>query len=299
MNLEEVRKYKSLDLLARQVVEGFITGMHKSPFHGFSVEFAEHRPYNIGENTRNIDWKLYAKTNKLYVKRFDEETNLRCHLVIDTSSSMFFPKGENKKIKFAAYAAASLAYLLKKQRDAFGLSLFSDTLKYHSEVKSSHAHFNLLLNELDKVVESTPVNAQTNVAETLHLVASQIHKRSLVVLFTDMFEPGRDLDPLFNALQHLKHKKHEVVLFHTLDGEKEMNFDYDNRPLKFVDTESNEEIKLYPHEVQEVYKEKMKAFYKELKDRCGMYKIDFVKADVNKDFSQVLLPFLLKRQKMT
>jgi len=221
------------------------------------------------------------------------------HIVVDTSSSMFFPENENKKIKFATFAAASLAYLLKKQRDAFGLSLFNDTLKYHSEVKSSNSHFNVILHELDKVLESKPVNAQTNVADTLHLIAGKIHKRSMVVLFTDMFEPDRDLEPMFNALQHLKHKKHEVILFHTLDGEKERNFEYSNRPLKFVDTESNEVIKLYPNEVQKVYKEKMEAFYKELKNKCGMYKIDFVEADVNKDFSQILLPFLLKRQKMT
>lgn len=299
MNLEEVRKYKSLDILARQVVEGFITGMHKSPFHGFSVEFAEHRPYNVGQSTKNIDWKLFAKTDKLYVKRFDEETNLRCHLVLDTSSSMYFPKDEHKKIKFAVYAAASLAYLLKKQRDAFGLSLFNDTLEFQSEVKSSQSHFNLLLNELDNVLIKKPILAKTNVAEVLHLLASKIHKRSMVILFTDMFEPTHDLDPIFNALQHLKHKKHEIIVFHTLDSEKEMDFEYSNRPYKFVDSESQETIKLYPHEVQKVYKEKMQGFYKELKDRCGMNKIDFIPADVNKDFSQIFLPFLLKRQKMT
>lgn len=298
MNLEEVRKYKSLDVLARQVVEGFITGMHKSPYHGFSVEFAEHKAYNVGDDTKNIDWKLFAKSNKYYIKKFDEETNLRCHIVMDTSSSMYFPSEENKKISFAVYASAALMYLLKKQRDAFGLFLFNDHLLFQSEAKSSQSHFNMLLSEMEKQLANPPKNAQTDVASTLHLVASKINKRSMVILFTDMFVPGADLETLFDALQHLKHKKHEVILFHTVDSEKEMEFDYANKPYKFVDSETNEMVKLYPHEVQGVYKSKMEAFYKELKNRCGMYKIDFVEADVSRDFNQVLLPFLLKRQKM-
>lgn len=298
MNLEEVRKYKSLDILAKQVVEGFITGMHKSPYHGFSVEFAEHKSYNVGDDTKNIDWKLYAKTNKFYVKKFDEETNLRCHIVLDTSSSMYFPKDENKKIGFAVYASAALMYLLKKQRDAFGLSMFDNNLFYQSDAKSSQTHFNMLLSAMEEQLNSVPQQAQTDVASALHLIASKIHKRSLVVLFTDMFVPGTDLQVLFDALQHLKHKKHEVILFHTVDGATEMEFEYSNRPYKFVDAESNQMVKLFPHEVKSIYQTKMTAFYKELKNRCGMYKIDFVEADVSKDFNQVLLPFLLKRQKM-
>ncbi len=308
MPIEQSRfqKYHPLEFIARQVVEGFITGLHKSPFHGFSVEFAEHRLYNEGESTRHIDWKLCARTDKLFVKRFEEETNLRCRFVIDNSSSMYFPvKGapslENpNKITFSVYAVACLMYLLRKQRDAVGLSSFSEGLDLATDARSGDVHHKYLYHELEKLL--LPHNPSqrniTHVARSLHLIAENIHKRSLVVLFSDMFENQEDNESLFSALQHLKHNKHEVVLFHVVDKQKEVDFLFENRPCRFVDMETGAEIKINPHLVKKEYAQGMEAFTKELSLRCASYHIDFVEVDINKGFDQVLLPYLIKRQKM-
>lgn len=206
-----------MELLARQVVEGFITGMHKSPFHGFSVEFAEHRIYNPGESTRHIDWKLYARTEKLFVKRFEEETNLRCHIVIDNSSSMHFGGKGNKsgrsetKLDFAIESSAALMYLLRKQRDAVGLSIVSDKMELHTQARSSSVHHKMLYGQLDKLYQESGQKEQklTNTADMLHLLAEKIHKRSLVIIFSDMIDNEASPDNIFSALQHLKHNKHE------------------------------------------------------------------------------------------
>ena len=216
----ELRKFDNLELLANQVVEGFIIGLHKSPFHGFSVEFAEHRLYNPGESTRNIDWKIFARTDRLYLKKFEEETNLRCQIVIDASSSMQYPylsadqDGWNK-MRFSVLAAASLMNLLRKQRDAFGLSIFDDHLRIHTPSKSSHTHYRLMLNHLEQLVRQPLLNKTTSAAQSLHQIADSIHKRSMVIIFSDMLESSGE-DEIFGALQHLKHNKHEVVLFHVL-----------------------------------------------------------------------------------
>jgi uncharacterized protein (DUF58 family) len=299
MNLQETAvTFDNLDLLASQVVEGFITGLHRSPFHGFSVEFAEHRLYNTGESTRNIDWKLYGRTDKLFVKRFDEETNLRCHLLLDISGSMYYPKDTNAKIKFAAIAAAVLANLMKKQRDAFSLSRFSDHIVSQTDVRSSSSHYRQIIQQLQQTLVETPGTGETNVAKTLNTIVEQIHRRSLVVIFSDMFDAGADSGQLFDALQHLKFRKHEVILFHIVDGQTEMDFDFENRPYKFVDSETNEELKLYPDDVKTYYLNRIRHFRQELKLKCNQFRIDYVEADVQKDFSQILLPFFVKRQKL-
>jgi uncharacterized protein (DUF58 family) len=299
MNLQEIAtNFDHLDLLASQVVEGFITGMHKSPFHGFSVEFAEHRLYNTGESTKNIDWKLFARTDKLFVKRFDEETNLRCHILLDVSSSMYYPKDSNLKIKFAALAAAVLANLLKKQRDAFSLVKFSDHILSQTDVRSSSSHYHLVINELQKALLDQPDKGLTNVADTLNRIAEQIHKRSLVVIFSDMFESSENSDALFNALQHLKFNKHEVIVFHVTDYNTEQDFNFENRPMRFVDSESGDELKLYPDDVKSLYLKNMKEYKAALKLKCNQYRIDFVEVDAAKDFSQILLPFFVKRKRM-
>lgn len=296
--LERLQSTGNLELLAKQVVEGFITGLHKSPFHGFSVEFAEHRLYNTGESIKHIDWKLYGRTEKLFTKRYEEETNLRCQLIIDTSSSMYFPEKENKKLRFSVYAAASLMNLLKKQRDAVGLSLFSDEISFHSDARSSSVHHKLIYNELEKALSDLPQNKTTSVADSLHLIAERIHKRSMVVIFSDMMDNIADQDDFFSSLQHLKFNKHEVILFHVTDKKKEQDFEYDNRPYLFVDVETGDKVKLNPREVKENYVKQSAAFRQELLIKCAQYKIDFVEADVNKGFDQILLPFLVKRQKM-
>lgn len=304
---EEIETYKSLDFFARQVVEGFITGLHKSPFHGFSVEFAEHRLYNTGESTRNIDWKLYARTDKLFVKRYEEETNLRCQILIDQSSSMYFPVEHHRQLKqpnkitFACYGAALLVELFVRQRDAFGLTLLSDKIDLQTEVRSSKVHQRYIYQLLEGLLQ--PVEADklekrpTSIAESLHLLAEKMHRRSLVVVFTDGFVSKEEDDRLFDALRHLRHCKHEVLLFHTYDEDKEMLFNYDNRPCYFIDMESDQRLKVYPAEVAERYRKEMAARRAELKRRAVQYNIDYVGVDVNQGFAQVMQPYLLKRGK--
>lgn len=301
-----LQEFGSLEFIAHQVVEGFITGLHKSPFHGFSVEFAEHRLYNAGESTKHIDWKLFGRTDKLFVKRYEEETNLRCQIIIDSSSSMYFPRKDNlsfdnpNKIMFSVYAAAALMSLLKKQRDAVGLSLFSDKVDLHTRARSTSAHLNYLYVELEKLMQplGEAEHKKTFAADSLHEISDNIHKRSLVIIFSDMFESNAKTDELFSALQHLRHNKHEVVLFHVVDKSKEIDFDFENRPYKFIDMESGQELKIHPHEVREKYIKSVRAFKKELELRCGQYRIDFVEADINQGFRQILLPYLLKREKL-
>ena len=291
--------FKNLELLAKKVVEGFITGLHKSPFHGFSVEFAEHRIYNTGESTRHIDWKLFARSEKLFIKRYEEETNLRCQIIIDTSASMLFPKDEeNNKLKFSVYAAASLCELLKQQRDSFGLTLFNNQITKHLPAKGSPLHQKLILNALEEVLDVKPEKTNTSAAAALNQVAEIIHQRSLVVIFSDMFENNADNEELFSALQHLRYRKHEVVLFHVVDEAKEMNFEFDNKPYHFIDLESGEEIKLNPTQIKEQYKRSINEFTDQLKIKCGQYKIDFVEADIKQGFNLVLYTYLVKRQMM-
>jgi hypothetical protein len=300
----------SLELLARQAVEGFITGLHKSPFHGFSVEFAEHRQYNTGEDTRHIDWKLYGRTDKLFVKRYEEETNLRCNILLDISSSMYFPYRENisldspNKLLFSVFAAATLSELLFRQRDAVGLTSFSGGVEFQQDPKSSRVHLKNIYNYLEQLLSKKggeQLSAPSNIAETLHLTAEKVHKRSLIIIFSDMFDGVADdggVEALFSALQHLKFKNNEVILFHTSDKQKEIEFNYANRPYRFIDMESNTEIKINPAEIREHYTVKMSKYISEIKQRCEQYKIDFVNADINAGYNQILQTYLVKRQKM-
>ncbi len=299
-NIRELRDLANIELVARKVVEGFITGLHKSPFHGFSVEFAEHRLYNAGESTKNIDWKLYGKTDKLFVKRYEEETNLRCHILIDTSSSMLFPykKKIDNKLTFSVYSSAALIHLLKKQRDAVGLTFFSESIEFQSKAKLTNTHSHFLFGQLENLLHNKqPLKKKTVVAKTLHQIADNIHKRSLVIIFSDMMEHENE-EEIFDALQHLKHNKHEVILFHVRDQKLEQDFDFENRPYRFVDMETGEEVKLNPNNVREVYQNSIQSFFERMKLKCGQYKIELVEADINQDFKNVLIPFLIKRRKL-
>lgn len=301
VNYENETSFGNLELLAKQVVEGFITGLHKSPFHGFSVEFAEHRQYNTGDNVKNIDWKLFAKTDKLYSKRFEEETNLRCQFVIDVSSSMYFPAPQNNKLTFSIQAVASLMYLLKKQRDAFGLSLFTDEIVLNSPAKSTTVHQKYLFTQLEDLLRKPKVNAQTNLSEALHQVAELIHKRSLVIIFSDLFNTQTNpekTDELFDALQHLKFNKHEVVVFNVVDQSKEVAFNFENRPYQFIDMETGETIKVHTNQVKENYTAAVSAYRQLITLKCAQYKIDLIDADINAGFFPVLQSYLIKRQKL-
>ncbi|MGZ4158241.1 MAG: DUF58 domain-containing protein [Bacteroidia bacterium] len=305
INQQPLQQFTHLELIAKQVVEGFITGLHKSPFHGFSVEFAEHRLYNKGESTKHIDWKLFGRTDKLFIKRYEEETNLRCQLIIDDSSSMYFPLPDGKNVKqnkitFSVYCAAAMIELLKRQRDAVGLSIFFESVEVHTPAKSSSLHHKMLYHELEKRIQpfDTNTHKKTSAIQALHEIAEGIHKRSLVMIFSDMMDSKANSEELFSALQHLKHNKHEVILFHVVDKQKEMEFDFDNRPYRFIDMETGEEVKLHPNEIKDTYLTQMTAYKKELMLKCGQYKIDFVEADINEGFDQVLMPYLIKRTKM-
>ena len=302
ISVKHISELNNLELLANQVVEGFITGMHKSPFHGFSVEFAEHRLYNNGESTRHIDWKLFAKTEKLYVKRYEEETNLRCHVIIDNSSSMHFPEVENvsidnlNKIGFSAVAAAALMEILKRQRDAVGLSIYSDDIDYYAPEKGSEAHRRMLLVQLEYLLKSRE-HKITDTYKVLHQIAEKIHRRSLIFLFTDMFQSDKKEDELFEALRHLKYNKHEVVLFHTFDGKLELNFDFGNKPKKFVDVETGAQINLYANSMKAAYKKAMDTYFNNLKMKCMQYKIDYVPVDIHQGFDTVLISYLISRKR--
>ncbi len=289
-----------LELIARQVVEGFIIGLHKSPFHGFSVEFAEHRLYNQGDPLRHIDWRVYGRTEKLFVKRFEEETNLRCCLVLDTSSSMQYPRETERvnKLQYSCVAAASLLQLMKRQLDASALCLFDDGVHYRSECRSAQSHYRMLTTELQKLLQLETENKPTKAAKALHEVAELMHRRSLVIVFSDMMDDGDNVEELFAALQHLKYNKHEVVVFHVVDGEQEVNFAFENRPYEFVDLETGERVKLQPEQIKEEYVQKMNAFRQSVAVRCQQYQIDMVQVDLSKPVEEVLHAFLIKRNKM-
>ena len=304
----ELEKYKSLDFFARQIVEGFLIGLHRSPFHGFSVEFAEHRQYTVGESTRNIDWKLYGRTNKLFLKRFEEETNLRCQLVIDHSPSMLLPiEGQGdlahpNKLTFSCYAAAVLSELLLKQRDAFGVTLISNGIDLQTDCHSSRVHQKYILEILEKELRTDPKKAiqtpsTTHIAEALHFTAERLHRRSLVVIFTDALVTPDDRDPMMDALRHLRHCKHEVILFHTLHQGQEIEFDYPNRPTEFVDLETGRHIKLLPSEVADRYTSLMHQMTSDIKLHAIRYHVDYHPINTQLGFDQVMLPFLLKRNK--
>ena len=294
---------KNLELLAHQIVEGFITGIHKSPFHGFSVEFSEHKLYNKGESTRHIDWKLFAKTEKLYTKKYEEETNLRCHIIIDNSASMHYPVVKEQqinqlnKVGFSAVASACLMEVLKRQRDAVGLSIFADSYQYYAPEKGSDRHRKMILHQLEKLVTGNS-DATTETYQYLHEIAEKIHRRSLIFLFTDMFQTNIDEEKMFEALRHLKYNKHEVVLFHTYDMKTELNFDFENSPKKFVDVETGETVNLFAENIKENYSKLVDSYFKELKNKCLQYKISYVPVDIQQGVHQVLTSYFLSRQKM-
>jgi len=301
----DLKSIENLDLLARKVVEGFIIGLHKSPFHGFSVEFAEHRLYNSGESTKNLDWKVYARSEKLFVKKYEEETNLRCQIVLDASSSMFFPKDLKiknlslNKFQYSALGAASLMNLLKRQRDAFGLSLFDTELKIHTPNKSSSTHYKLLLSYLENEIQRAALQQTADIPATLHQIADRVHKRSLIIIFSDFFDRAEDHEELYAALQHLNYNKHEVVVFHVMDEPLEMAFEFENRPQLFIDMETGEQIKLQSNELKSAYQAKIKEHQERIIQKCLQYKIDYVPTNIRNGYHEVLRRYLTKRSKIS
>lgn len=300
--ISEISNFKNLELLANQVVEGFISGMHKSPFHGFSSEFSEHKIYNVGESTKNIDWKLFARTDRLYTKQYEEETNMRCHIIIDHSSSMYFPTLANNqsffenKIGFSVLASAVLLDLLKKQRDAAGLSIYAENYDYYASEKGNDKHFRMLYQQLENVLQDKPNQASTNTSKMLHLIAENIHRRSMIVLFTDFFQEGDEI-ALFEGLKHLKHNKHKVVVFHVYDREREVKLQFDDKPKKFIDVETGEIIQVYPDNIQETYEKNMNEFFNRTALICAKYQIKYVPVAIQDSFEKIMTSYLIERQK--
>lgn len=289
---------ENLELIARQVVEGFIIGLHKSPFHGFSVEFAEHRLYNSGDNLKYVDWKVFGRSDRMFVKKFEEETNLRCCIAIDTSSSMFFPEEGVSKLQYACVAAACLLHLFKKQLDAGALALFDESLYELTAARSGLRHYRMLMNELEKLLHQPDQHKQTRAADALHQVAERLHQRSLVIVFSDMPDNPGQSDALFESLQHLRYNKHEVLLFHVVDGKKELDFDFENRPYEFVDMETKETLKVNPSDIKEEYIRRMTEYRARLESQCLQYRIDMITCDMREPVEQVLNRYLIKRNKM-
>jgi len=298
LTLDKIREFGNIELLAKQMVEGFITGLHRSPFHGFSVEFAEHRLYNTGESTRHIDWKVFAKTDKLFVKRYEEETNLRCQILLDVSSSMYYPKETKGKLTFSVFAAAALAYMLQKQRDAVSIATFDNKIIEHTPCKSTTIHLHQLFLLLQRLLDAESNLQSTLASKVFHEIAEKIHRRSLVVIFSDMFEQIEDAQELFGALQHLKHQQHEVLLFHVVDKKTEQDFVFENRPYEFIDLETGEKVKLQPNQIQDSYRKQITEFSQALKMKCGQYKIDFIEVDIAQPFEDILYAYMVKRAKM-
>ncbi|MCB9232263.1 MAG: DUF58 domain-containing protein [Bacteroidia bacterium] len=292
-----VSKLKNIEIKARLIVEGFITGFHRSPYHGFSVEFAEHRPYNVGEPLRNVDWKVYARTDKLFTKRYEEETNLRCQVVLDISDSMRYPQGGISKLEYGAYLAAALQYLMVGQRDASGLTLFDEEIQFYAPPKSKASWLIPMFKKLEEVVERKDLfTHRTAHAKVLHEIALKFHRRSFVVIITDLFNNLESNEALFKAMRHLRHNNHEVILFHLLERKTEEQFDFPNRPIVLKDLETGEEIQVQPRQIKENYTELMLEMKKKFKQKCHEFNIDFVEVDINQTYDKVLTDYLIKRR---
>lgn len=305
--LPQEYEFGSLEWLSRQMMEGFVTGLHKSPFHGFSVEFSEHAMYNPGESTRHIDWKLYGKTDRLYTKKYEEETNLKCRILIDTSGSMRYPLREEvnprypNKLQFSLLSAAMLYQLMRKQRDAFGLSLFDESVHFESEMASTQRHHRFLMSKLEEMLRSnTAVGTSANIAQSLHRVADTQSKRSLVIVFSDFFcADVSEENALFDSLQHLTHNKHDVILYQVADHRTEWELEFGTEPYRMIGLEGEGELKLTPEEVKELYQKEVSRFRERFFTACLQWGIDAVEADIQSDYKKVLQQLLLKRQKIS
>ncbi len=294
-----VSQLSNMELRARLIVEGFITGLHKSPYHGFSVEFAEHRPYNPGDELRHVDWKVYGKTDRHYVKQYEEETNLRHYVVLDTSTSMRYKHtAALSKLEYGAYLASALHFMMARQRDATGLIAFDESIHTLRPPKSTQGYVRDLLVTLERLSAPAKEAVRTSAASVLDEVAERIGRRSMVVIITDLFENIGEHDRLLNALRHLRYRGHEVLVFHLLESETERNFRFPNVPMQFVDMETGEELSLQPSQLQANYAEAVTAFTTRFREKCRERNIDFIELDTAEPYSTALLAYLNKRYRL-
>ncbi len=286
LNPQTLATLANMQLRARMVVEGFIVGLHKSPYHGFSVEFAEHRAYGPGDNLRYLDWRLYGKTDRFYVKQFEEETNLKAHIMLDISRSMAYGSDEISKLQYGSYLSAALTYLLLRQQDAVGLTLFDTEIRTHIRPSSRPSMLNNILSHLENV---TP-GEETAIGNSLHHLADRINRRGLVIIISDMLD---ELDNILYGLKHFRHDRHEVLVFHVLDP-REIDFDFDAQ-AKFKDMESGEVIATEPWHIQKDYQAAVKQFQSSLSMRCREQHVDYVPLTTDQSLDVALLAYLSKR----
>ena len=290
-----------LNFLANQIVEGFIAGYHKSPFHGYSSEFVEHKLYNEGESTKHIDWKVYARTNKLYTKKYEEDTNLRCQFILDNSSSMYYPANEAfsftelNKIQFSCLAISSLCKLMERQRDASGLSIFNNSLELNLKQKSSKQQYVYIYEQLQSILSAEQTFGNKTNIENIDKIVSNLNKRSVVILFSDLLENSYN-SKLFNILKHLKFNKHQVILFHVFDSKKEFYFDFSDKPKKFIDLETKNTINLFSKQYKNQYTQIMTNYFRDIKKVCAKHKINYYPADINKGFNSIINNFMIQKQ---
>ncbi len=298
---QNISKLKNLELKAKFIVEGFITGLHKSPYHGFSVEFSEYKPYNQGEDIKSIDWKVFAKTDKLFSKKYEEETNLRNYILLDVSDSMRYPIQKNSlsKLEYSIYLSAALFYLMLKQKDAISLCLFDENINKFLPPKSLRSHLLRILTELDKELQNQEIfTRKTATEKVLYKLAARIKQRGLIVLISDLFTPRKSAKELLRGLRYLKHQKHELLIFHITDKKTELDFDFPNRPLVLQDLETAEKIKVEPAKIKEEYQKNIKIFFEEIKKQCVNWQIDFIETDLQTPYDKVLFNYLVKRKKI-
>ena len=298
INPEILSQIKGLELKAKKIIEGFIAGLHKSPYHGFSVEFAEHRPYNTGDDFKHIDWKVYAKKERFYVKQYEEETNLRCFLVLDTSSSMYFKhKAQWTKLEYSAYLAAAMAYLMQGQRDAVGFASFADTLRTILPAKGTRRHLRRIFLEIEPYLTINKGDFTASAA-ALHELAERIHQRSLVVIFTDLFENIETHDALISALKHLRHRKHEIILFNITEHYTELNLNLEYERYLLEDLESGEQLEISPAQIAQDYRAKVTMYLQRFMQACNEFQIDFESVSTEQPFSEALIHYLKKRSRL-
>ncbi len=289
LNPEAVSKLANLNLVARLVVEGFITGLHRSPYHGFSVEFAEYRQYMPGDDIRHIDWKVYGKTDRFYVKQFEEETNLKAYILLDASASMSYTSHSITKFQYATYLSAAMSYLMLKQRDSVGLVTFDKKIRKYLPPRSVNSYLPVILQQLHK----TKTGAQTNISATFHQMAERIKRRGLIIIISDLMD---EPEKVLSGLKHFRHNKHEVVVFHILDPlERTFNFGQD---ATFVDLESGEKIVTQPWHIRAEYCKLLAKFIELYKNQCLANRIDYVLMDTRENFDRALMQYLVKRKRI-
>ncbi|GMV53912.1 MAG: DUF58 domain-containing protein [Chlorobi bacterium] len=289
LNPDVVAKLGSMELRARLVVEGFITGLHRSPFHGFSAEFSEHRQYRPGDELKHIDWKIYGRSDRFYVKQYEDETNLRCMIALDCSASMgYAAPGNLSKFTYGSYLAAALSYLILQQRDAAGLTLYTNTVEQYLPSRSKKSY----ISELIRALEAATPHNTTGTAAALNSLAERLTRRGLVVLISDLFD---EKEEIFKALRHFRHNKNEVLVMHVLDP-REVDFDFQSSAV-FKDMETGQELPTHPLQLRNSYQKAVQDFCADIKKGCRALNVDYIRITTNKPFDVALREYIVKRAK--